>query len=364
MTRRLARLVAAAGCAALVGLSACADGDRAPSPTHTSSSPAVPTAQKAARASLIFGPDNAFRQDISKAPVARDSAALVKHLMSQITPNYGGQVTFNAHEFNSSMYVADAQTPTQTIAFDDCQDKGATPPGLLTGPKYFVNVPVPAGARQSEGTDGALTVWSPSRDQLWEFWVAKKGRTGRWSACWGGRIDHVSAARRGVFPAPFGASASGLATVGSMVTIEEARARQIEHAVQLAILYLKAGQAVYPANRSDGTDTDPAAIPMGTRLRLPRSVDVESLDLSPVGKAVARAAQTYGFLVTETSGAVAVGAESPNAAQAAGKGDPWRAILGDTQDWDVLKGFPWARLEVVQPGYGAPAGTDAVVTRW
>ena len=45
---------------------------------------------------------------------------------------------------------------------------------------------------------------------------------------------------------------------------------------------------------------------------------------------------------------------------AAGQPDPWEAILAGTGEWDVLKGFPWSRLQVIEPGYGAPAGTAKI----
>ena len=65
-------------------------------------------------------------------------------------------------------------------------------------------------------------------------------------------------------------------------------------------------QAFEPAQRSDGSNRSDDAIPAGTRLRLDPSVDVADLGLSPVAAMIARAAQTYGFIVTDKSAAVAV----------------------------------------------------------
>ena len=66
---------------------------------------------------------------------------------------------------------------------------------------------------------------------------------------------------------------------------------------------------------------------------------------------IAEAAQTYGFIVSDTSGAVAVITES-GAREAAVTGvDPWKELLG-MPSYDVLKGFPWDRVQVVERDYG------------
>lgn len=363
-------LAIATGSALVLTAAACSgssSSENSTSSTSTSAS-AAPTpsiAEKTAHMSLIFGPNNVFRQDISKAPLDPESKAQMKNLMGQITPNYSGQVAFNAYRFNSSMFVADAKTKRVKVNFNNCQKKPSTPDGLFNGPKYFVDVPIPENAKPSTGTDKALAIWDPTTDKFWEFWIAERNpKNKQWSACWGGRIDNVSKASRGTFAFPYGTSASGLATVGSTITIAEAKALKIEHAMQLFLIYTKAGQTVYPANRNDGLSTEPGAIALGTRLRLPASVDVEKLEITPLAKAVARAAQKYGFMVNETAGAVAVGAESPNSYVAAGKPDPWPGIFKGVADYDILKGFPWDKLEVVQHGYGAPAGEKKVWEQW
>ena len=71
-------------------------------------------------------------------------------------------------------------------------------------------------------------------------------------------------------------------------------------------------QSQITALRSSNTFTDDFAKTVapgligGTRFRLDPSVNVDKLQLHPVAKMVARAAQTYGFIVTDQSGAVAV----------------------------------------------------------
>jgi len=310
---------------------------------------------------MLFGTtDNAFTIDITKAPVNKRSPQMVKNLLGQITPHWGGVAAFNAYEYNSSLFVAPPGTTKVTLGFDDCQKKGHTPAEFLSGPKFFVDVPVPADAQPSTGTDGALAIWDPESDKLWEFWQAKKdAKTQKWSACYGGRIDNVSKSGRGAFPYPYGTSASGLATAGSSVSVQEGKDLKIEHAVSIGIIQVgQHDRVAYPANRSDGGYTGQDQIPMGTRFRLDPSVDVAKLQLSPLGKAVARASQRYGLIVTETAGAVGVGTMSGNAEKVRTGKNPWDGILGTTKAWEVMKGFPWDKLVAVEEGYGKPAGVD------
>lgn len=338
--RRASRARLLVASAVLLALASCGG----PAPTPGPTTPPVEDTPP----SRIFGdaPENPFLVDVEHRPRHRFSDYWMKNITGQIAAN-AGAVPINTGHFNPSFYVADAATPTVRVGYHNCQDKEGTPPGLYDGPRHFVDVPVPAEARPAKGTDGNLSIWSPSRDQFWEFWIMRRAADGGWEACWGGRIDHVSTSQ-GTFPAPYGASASGLATVGSMITLDDARRGRIDHAMTIGLKAVAQEQTfVPPANRSDGKDTGQSAVPMGTRLRLDPHVDVDGLDLTPLGKAVARAAQQYGFIVSETSGVVAVGAESGEREKRETGKDPWASVLGDVPDYQQLRNFPWDRVEVV-----------------
>lgn len=327
----------------------------APQTAGPSSSPSAEATAGQLGVYPSFSPDNVFTRRVRDDPIDRRSTAMIAHLRDQIDPHYGGIAALNTREYNPVLYVVDESTPRVDVRFDDCQKKGYTPEGLFDGERQFLDVPVPTDARAARGRDATLTLWSPSTDQLWEFWVMRRDDRG-WSACWGGRIDDVSA-NPGFFPAPYGVSASGLVTVGSMITIPEARARRIEHAMALAVISAaRWDRWRYPAQRSDGTDSAPEAIPQGARLRLDPAVDVDSLNLTPLGAAIARAAQTYGFIVVDTAAAVAVMAESGYPAEKATGTDPWAAILGGVPTYRQLENFPWERMQVLSAQEPAEAG--------
>jgi hypothetical protein len=299
----------------------------------------------------IFGPASIWKTSIVDAPVAADSAALVAHLAAEVADRYGGVAAFNAHQYNPALTVVGPDQPTSQIGFFDCQGKGAEPAGLR---EQLSDVPIPATASIAKGTDAEVTIWQPSTDRLWELWRASRTATG-WQACYGGRIDHVSTSP-GYFADQYGATATSLPGVGGMVGIADVRSGSIDHAIDLEIVDPRAGTFSYPAQRDDGDSTDPTSIPEGTRLRLDPSVDVDALHLSPIATMVAKAAQTYGFIVSDRSGAVSVEAEDPQSAEALTGVDPWVALEDGVPDYAILKGFPWADLQALPQNWGKPAG--------
>lgn len=299
-----------------------------------------------------FGPDSVWRQDVSTAPLAVDSSEMVAGIAEQVADRYDGVAAFNLRQYSTSFYVVDADQARVRVAFDNCQKKKSTPRGLFGPRGQFEDVPVPDDAVPAAGRDGQLTIYSPSADQLWELWRAERV-DGGWQACWGGRIDHVSISP-GYFKGGFGSSASGLAISGGMVWVDDVERGAIDHALSLQLVDVAHWKNVsWPAQRSDGSDKSEHAVPEGTRLRLDPSLDVGSLDLSPIAEMIARAAQRYGFIVVDKAGAVAVTAQTGQVSTRGGA-DVWNDLLGGDPAYAVMKGFPWDRLQALPKDYGKP----------
>ncbi len=77
-------------------------------------------------------------------------------------------------------------------------------------------VPIPARAQPSAGTDSQITIYQPSTNRLWEYWHFHRESDG-WHARWGGAIDDVSSSPGYYTPSAWsdalsvwGASASSL----------------------------------------------------------------------------------------------------------------------------------------------------------
>lgn len=327
-----------------------------PGPTPATTARSAASAGAPARPALgpypTFGENAVFRVDISQAPIHADDAAIRARIVKDVAENWGGTAPLNVGDYSAGYAVAGPGTPRRDVAFHDCQRKGGTPPGLYDGPKYFAQVPIPPDAVPAPGSDGHLAVWDPEQDRLWEFWVASRRGDGSWQACWGGRIDQVSRAN-GQFAVPYGVGASGMATAGYMVTLQEAYDRRIEHALGLVVMTAAPGHS-YPANRDDGNSALPGAVKEGTRLRLDPTFDVDASGLTAIGKAVAKAAQRYGFIVVDKGGAVAVMAESGERVRGATGSNPWAPLGERGEAYRALQGFPWDRIQVIEHDWGKP----------
>ena len=298
----------------------------------------------------VFGPDSVWKTDITSAPVASNSSAMVDNLTAQVNAFYSGIAGFNVWQYNSSTYTVGPRQARVTLKFDDCQRKGYTPSQLFGVGGWFVDVPLPSDAVPSVGTDAAIGIYQPSTDTYWGFWKLNKQSDG-WHACWGGRIDHTSQ-NRGWYENGGGVSATGLAD-GGAIGIKEAQAGHIDHAIAISIPSPADWKRFsWPALRSDGTDVSPDAIPEGSRMRLDPTINVDALPLTPLAKMVAKAAQKYGFILTDKAGCVGIGTESGAAVQAVTGVNPWNALLGTVPSYLVMRNFPWSKLQVLPQDFG------------
>lgn len=274
------------------------------------------------------------------APLAVRSAAYVSELAGQVQ-RFGGWI--NSSSWSAPVYQVAAGQPGVPVAID----KAATgDPTALALQAQLSNVPIPAGAQPSPDSDHVLVIWQPATDTEWELWLARPPADGspQWRAGWGARIANVSS-NPGLPQYPFGVTASGLSVLGGQITADEIATQRIDHALALALPQTADGnRAVWPANRSDGNDSAADAIPQGTRFRLDPALNIDSLGLAPMARAIALAAQRYGIIVRDTAGAVTFYAEQPSDVGLADYA--WGGGLDPAQ---MLAGFPWQRLQAVAP---------------
>jgi hypothetical protein len=312
-----------------------------------------PSVVPSAPLSGVFSTGTALRTDLAGAPVAPTSAAMVANLANQVRVRYNGVAAFNYYNYTTNIYTVPRGQPAVDVIWDDCQGKNYTPSGLSGPGGQFSAVPIPGDATPSAGDDAEMSIFSPSLDKLWEFWELSKKADG-WHACWGGRLDGVSSSN-GYFAGGFGASATGVALAGGVVTMADAKAGHIDHAMSLAVVDAAAWDNFsWPAQRSDGDSYAADAIPEGTRFRLDPSINVSTLGLTPLATTIARAAQQYGFIVTDKAGAVSVYGEGADGVVAAGRASPWPDALGGTPGYSMMAGFPWDKLQALPKDWGKP----------
>jgi hypothetical protein len=306
--------------------------------------------QTQAGGTAVFAQNSFWNTPLPKyTPTHPNSANFVADIQRQIGVYYGA-ADIKTTSGSAPVYIADVNTPTVTVNEWDCQSSGSSSAGLAS---QWQAVPIPSYAEPAAGADGEMVVFQPSTQTVWEFWKARKNGS-QWEACWGGRLQSVGT-HSGIFPNPYGVTSTGLAVLGGQLGINEMKSGSINHAIGLSLVDLETfTNYSWPANRSDGYNPGGAAnrIPEGLRFRLDPAVNVDSLGLHPVARMVAKAAQTYGFVVWEKAGSVSLRAEDPKSYTLRGLTDPYSSLFGGTANSDVLDGFPWNKLQALSANYG------------
>ena len=285
-----------------------------------------------------FSPSSVWNRGLgAHETLSLDSRRLTGDLVHEVTATHGGWI--NTWDYSDPVYVVAGDQREVSVTLDDKN------PALQ---RAFDAVPIPAGARAALGTDEHMTIWQPSSDRMWDFWHMHRV-DGVWHARWGGEMTNVSR-NPGYFQnrgadMNWGATATGLPLLGGLITFADLRRGYIDHAVSLALPETEAQRWVWPAQRTDGATwgTNGAAVPEGTRFQLAPGLDLARLHLSPVALMIARAAQRYGIIVRDKGGAVTFFGQAPTTSA-----DPWTAAFAGRYPNEVLEGFPWSHLEVLQ----------------
>jgi hypothetical protein len=169
-------------------------------------------------------------------------------------------------------------------------------------------IPLPEGVWPDPKSDGHMLLVDPNVRTTWDFSVAKKLSDGSWTAS---RIDIWDLTGEG-YRQPFsgdywwtyGARGSGFPLIAGLIRPEEIEAGEIKHALVCAtpinrkIRVSSSGKFELcgpPASRTDGYGIGSKYILEGARLQLDPNLDLDSLNLSPATKVIAKAMQKYGM---------------------------------------------------------------------
>lgn len=300
----------------------------------------------------VFLPDSFWYKPIPQQVVLHEnSAGFVKDFIRQKNTFYG-TVNINLTSYASPVYYVGADVKNVKVTQWDCQNKGFLDKSLAT---QFANVPIPEYAIPAKGTDAEMSIYQASTDTLWDFWKVKK-LDGNWQACWGGRILNASKSD-GVFDSYYGTTATSLPFIGGQITAEELTRGEIKHVIGISLVEAERAQIFsWPAHRSDGLNPNNASnrIPEGLRIRLDPNVNVDALNMHPMGKVIAKAAQKYGFVVWDKAGAISIRAQNRYSYAVLGQPNPYDALFNRTPAYAILNGFPWDRLQFLPMNYGQP----------
>jgi hypothetical protein len=231
--------------------------------------------------------------------------------------------------------------------------------GTSLSETFAAGVPIPADAVPANNGDQSLVIWQPSTDRMWEFFMLRRASDG-WHARWGGAMDRVSSSQ-GYFGADsfagasdrWGATATSLALAGGLMLRDEVQRFRIDHALALSVGSARKDAWSWPAQRSDGENTQPDAIPEGARFRLDPTLDLSKLDMPPITRAMAEAAQRYGIVVNNQTGqGLCFWAEDPTRYGINYRTDLFEGLY-PTQ---YLRSFPWDHLQLLKMDLHTPAG--------
>lgn len=270
-------------------------------------------------------------------------AALVAEIGRELNAHEGPGISTTS--YGVPIYTVRRNQPTVRVKLTSARPA----PALQAA---WDQVPLPGGARPAGGSDATLVLWQPSSDRLWEFWRLRYGPAG-WEASWGGAMQHVSA-KPGVYgPGAWpdaktwwGSSASSLSIAGGVITVEDLRQGQVNHALAIAVPQVKAGVYAAPARRTDGTSARRYALPEGAHMRLDPSLDLSTLALPPTTQIITEAAQRYGIFVRDGARVTHFFAQDPVNLG----GDPYSGPDGFFEGHypgELLASFPWDRLQLL-----------------
>lgn len=300
---------------------------------RTAGSPETSTAGPEPSAS-----DSPFRTPIpDNATTTKNSQAIIRRLTAD-------GLHSNLVEFGIPIYEADATSQRHRVRCT-VTDWGPCP---FDGH----DVPIPDEARPHTGSDGAMVVIDRSSGLVFEFWQASR-KDGQWTTSFGA-VTHLEGSGWVNSDRSEGhATGSGASRLAGVIRLSEIENRDIPHALALQSKFACTNVFVAPAIKTDGKYPEPDCIPEGALIRLDPTLDLNELALTPAVRTVARALQTYGAYVIDTSSApLGVSFELDPMAT--------RDFIGTVYEqaglrWDAddaLRGIPLDRLQVIDQSVG------------
>ncbi len=226
----------------------------------------------------LFPPSNVWNQDVSRLPVARDSARLIASigLARGLHPDFGAQ-----SDNGIPVTVVTSRQPRVHVSFDyaDESDKGP--------------YPIPPHPPIEAGGDAHVVLVDRDSCRLYELFAVQK-TAGGWQAGSGAIWNLRSNALR---PDTWtSADAAGLPILPGLARYDEVARGLINHALRFTAPRTRAAH-LYPARHDAARGADPALPPMGLRVRLKASVSLAGFP--PQARVVLAALKTYGMLLAD-----------------------------------------------------------------
>jgi hypothetical protein len=302
----------------------------------------------------LFPLDNPWNQNISNAPVAANSAAIIANIgaSTRVTPNWGADLPANG---DSPLYgvpfnvVHGNSTAKVNVVIDNYPGESdivpvpIPPNALLEGDFQDGPNPNGAGYNPNQRGDSHLIVWDEDNNIAYELYGVSRPSDatlfpntsnielphtdGMWHAAqetvWNMNSDTFRTLGETSADAAGLSILAGLARPDEGLPVSQGGQGAIDHALRVTLPAADINpQYIYPASHMVPTSQGPDNLPLGSRLRLANTPAIDALinNMPPESQIIARSMQQYGLIVADIgspmyiSGAPATvdTADSPN----------------------------------------------------
>jgi autotransporter passenger strand-loop-strand repeat protein len=292
----------------------------------------------------LFPSDNPWNQNISSAPVAANSAAIIAHIgvSTRLTPNWYADNPANGSDPLYGMplnVVHGNSTAKVNVIIDNYpgeSDSQAVPiPANAVIEGDFQNGPNPNGGgyNANQRGDSHLIVWDEDNNIAYELYgvtrpsdptlfpntsnVELPHTDGLWHAAqesvWNMNTDTFRTLGETSADAAGLSILAGLARPDEGLPVSEGGQGVINHALRVTLPGGEVNpQYVYPASHMVSVSQGANNVPLGTRLRLANTPAINSLisNMPPESAVLARAMQQYGLIVADIGSAMYVSGAS------------------------------------------------------
>jgi len=241
----------------------------------------------------IFPPDNPWNEDISRRPVAANSARIIASMKSRRELGYNLDMCFIIVPANQP------KIPVKIKSYPEESDPGPYPipdntpvEGWPLCAKNHPALTLDKLQRDGDG-DRHLLVLDPYAMKVYEMWRGFKRGTG-WEVAQVAMFDLRSNKTR-----PNGwtsGDAAGLPIMPATVRFDECERGMVNHALRVTVRHSQ-NAYVYPATHFASRLADPDLPRMGERMRLRQDFDMHGF--SPHAQAILKGLKKYGMFVAD-----------------------------------------------------------------
>jgi hypothetical protein len=242
-------------------------------------------------------------------------------------------LALNVVKNSAPIHVVDrATSPIVDVPCDSALPKSLDP----DQDRVAESVPIPDGVWADPSDDSHMIIVDQANQVAYEFWnfrvegtrQYRAGMMGKWKLNGQG----WNAPGTDTYRERNGATASRAPYIGGLVRYEEVMSGTVAHALHMIIPTTRVNTYKTPAVNTDGRNAGTQFIVEGARVQLDPALNLDTLDLSPASKVIARALQVYGAYVMDTGSGWAVKLQNLGAT-----GGAWKNLVIDLSKLPIEK---------------------------